>query len=125
MKKKKIKLYSTLLILGFALGYTVNWFSAFKVDEKIIHVKLIYDKNHKLIRQVSYRTKSFLMWSERDMIKHGIQSRKDFNGVTHIGEWRDGNPWQGSCFIMAAGDAGSVAGIGKYKAFENGIEMKN
>jgi len=44
--------------------------------------------------------------------------------VEHSGEWVNGKPYNGECFILAAGDAGSWGGIGTWKKFKDGSEIK-
>lgn len=56
--------------------------------------------------------------------KHGpaIYFAED-GSITHSGEWKDGKPLNGDCFILAAGDAGSAGGLGKWKKYKNGVEI--
>jgi hypothetical protein len=39
-------------------------------------------------------------------------------------KWRDGKPWSGRCWIMAAGDAGSWGWAGDYHMYENGLRIE-
>ena len=57
-------------------------------------------------------------WGDRAL--HGTVTYWRQDGTVFAqGEWRDGKPWSGVCWIPAAGDAGS-AGCGRYRRYRNG-----
>ena len=57
--------------------------------------------------------------------QHGFDTTFDEQGnVVKKGEWRKGKPWNGWCFIRAAGDAGSVGGLGKHVRYKDGEPEK-
>ena len=56
---------------------------------------------------------------------NGMAIYYDKNGrVLHAGEWKMGMPWNGECFELQAGDAGSAGGLGKWNSYNNGKIIK-
>jgi len=52
---------------------------------------------------------------------HGLAKYWDEHGaVVAEGTWRDGKPWEGRCWIPAAGDAGSWGGLGTWHDYRDG-----
>lgn len=71
-----------------------------------------YHSNGTVAREAHYK----------DSRPHGPDRSFDSTGkLIWEGESRDGRPWQGWCFVLSAGDAGSMGGLGSWKFFKDGI----
>jgi hypothetical protein len=56
---------------------------------------------------------------------HGVSTYWDERGaVVAEGTWKDGMPMDGVCWIPAAGDAGSVGGLGHFERYKDGKALK-
>ena len=54
-------------------------------------------------------------------IMHGPSTYWDDRGsVVAAGTWQHGKPMDGVCWIPAAGDAGSIGGIGHFEQYKDG-----
>jgi len=59
-------------------------------------------------------------------VLHGLTFYWDENGkIKQVGAWRDGKPWDGVCWVPAAGDAGSAGGLGTFKRYKKGVFVEN
>ena len=113
-------LAAAVICLSFYLGFL---YSAFQPNQTP-YVDIVYNQSGQLVRQTTYINDDTKFFSPGK--KHGIESHFDDQGeLISTGEWRNGKPWHGKCFVLEAGDAGSWAGLGSYRVYENGVELKN
>ena len=53
--------------------------------------------------------------------RHGTEKGYNEDGsLKYEGEWRDDKPWNGWCYILQAGDAGSWGGLRYWRQFKDG-----
>jgi hypothetical protein len=68
-----------------------------------------------------HSSESYYVDSSGREVLHGVSTYWDSQGVKFAeGTWKDGRPLDGVCWIPAAGDAGSWAGLGHFERYKNG-----
>ena len=119
MKKHTLATLLVSLIFSFALGFFVA--TLIHPREKYrTHTRTYYHANGKVLREVnSLINIDEILAAE---IQDGTDTRYDETGtIVEQGEWKDGKPWNGRCWIPEAGDAGSWGGLGKFRTVKKGI----
>src|SRR5437867_2367817 len=102
----KAVLIACSIIAAFAAGFAACYFILRPDYELDTHTR--YHANGQVARRVTFK----VMRGEIELFgptrKHGTETTFDENGkILETGKWWNGKPWNGRCFIPAAGDAGS------------------
>ncbi|HYF49728.1 MAG TPA: hypothetical protein VEJ63_10000 [Planctomycetota bacterium] len=120
--KWKAVLMACFIIIAFAAGFAACYF-ILRPDHEL-HTYIRQHPNGQTAHRVTYKA----MRGEIPLFgpnrKHGTETKYDEDGnILETGEWWNGRPWNGRCFIPAAGDAGSAGGLGQYRTFKNGVQL--
>jgi hypothetical protein len=113
-----VKILRLIFVAGFLMG------CQFKTET---YVSTTRHKNGSIASHVTYEKLN------RDGLdnlleldpKHGlVVFYKDDGTVEHSGEWKHGVPWNGECYILEVGDAGSWGGLGRWIKFKEGKSIE-
>jgi antitoxin component YwqK of YwqJK toxin-antitoxin module len=102
---------------GKIQGHRDYWLRGKKVAEEI------YNGAGEMTEYTAWRPDGSL--EKRGRFKHGkkdgewIYQNAD-GSLLARGEWKDGQPWQGTCGVPVSGDAGSLGGLETFSVFDHG-----
>ena len=71
------------------------------------------------------RQYSFYSSDDGYEIRHGTETFWNKNGqIIAQGVWKEGKPFDGICWLAAAGDAGSAGGLGHFEEWDDGVFVR-